>query len=104
VELQVRTDPLPIQVDAGDRVTIVAADDAVGVQHGDEDEGIELAQEFGLFAVRAQKIQDSFEYCARRGLSAVHSRRDNDVRLLFQVFRVARNRDLPHGESADCPA
>ena len=64
VQFLVRINPLSVEVDARDRVPIVATDDAVWVQDRDEDEGVELAKELRLLSVGAKKVKDAFENSA----------------------------------------
>ena len=51
VELQVWRDPLSVQVHSGNRVAIVATDDTVRIEHGDQHKGVELAQKLRLASV-----------------------------------------------------
>ena len=100
VELHVGVDPLPVQVDASDRVPVIAADNTVRVQDGDEDEGIELAEELGFLAIGSEEFEDSLEHGACRRLARGHARRYDNVRLLLQVLRVPRYDNLPKRQAA----
>ena len=69
VQFLVRIDPLSVKVDACDRVSIITTDDAIWIQDGDENEGVELAQELRLFSIRTEKVKYAFENSACRCLT-----------------------------------
>ena len=73
VELDIRIDPLPIEINASNRITIVSTDYTIGVEHWDQHEGVELAEELCLFAVGAEKVEDALEDCACWGLTAMNA-------------------------------
>ena len=64
MELWLWVDPLPVQVDSSQRVSVVATDHAVWVHARYQDEGVELSQELGLSAVRRYEVVDASEHLA----------------------------------------
>lgn len=71
LEIDVRTDPLPIQVNACDRISVITAHYPVRIKNRNEDEGVEFSQETGLFAIRAEEVKHAFEDYACWGLTRV---------------------------------
>ena len=74
MKLLIRADPLSIQIDTCDRISVVATDDTIRIQDRYEYKSVELAQELGLLAVRAEKIENALEYSACWSLARVHTR------------------------------
>ena len=74
MKLLIRADPLSIQIDTCDRISVIATDDTIRIQDRYEYKSVELPQELGLFAVRAKKIEDALEHGACWSLARVHTR------------------------------
>ena len=48
--------PLAVQIDSGNRVSVVTTDNTVGVKAGYKNESIKPAKELGLFFITNQKV------------------------------------------------
>ena len=101
VVLQVRVDPLSVQVYSCHRVPVVSTNHSIWVQHRNENECVELPEELGLLLVRCDEVEDSLEDCTGRCLTRVHSTRYYDGRLFLDVFSLAGNGYLPERQAAD---
>lgn len=84
MEILVRVDPLSIQVDSCDRVTIVATHDTIRVQTRYQDKSVVKPQKFRFLTIGQQELQDALKYKGGRCLPRVDSRGDHDDRLSFQ--------------------
>ena len=100
VELHIWVDPLAVQVNTSNRVSVVTTDDSVRIQHRNQDEGVELPQKLGLLSIRTEEIKDSLEDCAGRGLPRVHSGRYDNRRLPLNRLLVPGDGDIPQWQSA----
>ena len=74
MKLLIRADPLSIEIDSCDRISVIAADDTIRIQDRYKHKSVELPQEFGLLAIRAEKVEDALEYSACWSLARVHTR------------------------------
>lgn len=76
--LHARRNPLPIQVEARKRRSVVAHDDSVWIQHRDDLEHEVVSQVLGIVVVGNQELQYSLYYVRGVAFSRVDSRRDDN--------------------------
>jgi hypothetical protein len=62
MEFRLWVDPLPVQVDSSQRVSVVATDHTIRVHARYQDKGVELSEEFGFSAIRRYEVVDASEY------------------------------------------
>ena len=98
--------PAAVQVATCQAASVIAVNDAVGVEHWDNFEYEVLSQHFGFNVIWVgQKGEDTAHHPGADRLARVHSRSDHDALALSKVLQVVCRRDgeqlarLP-GESA----
>ena len=75
VQLGAGTDPLTVEVLADQGAPVVAHDDSVRVQHGDDLEDIRVSEELRLFVIADQIFYNALHHVGSIGLSRMHPRR-----------------------------
>lgn len=65
--------PLPIQINSCNRISIITTDDTIRIHTRNKDEGIKTSQEFGFSLIRCKEVKYSFECETCWRLTRVHS-------------------------------
>lgn len=91
VEALLWIDPLPVQVDACQRVPVIATYDSIWIHHRYEYKSVEPSQVLGFSKVGRQEIVDASKYLTARRLSGVNSRRDQDRFVLERALVISSN-------------
>jgi hypothetical protein len=95
--------PLSIQVNTSQRISIVATDYSVWVEAWNQYKGVESAEVLGFSTVRSYEIIDASEYFTAWGFSGVHSACDQNYLVAFNALRISTDHYLVERHAGHCP-
>jgi hypothetical protein len=94
-----RVDPLPIQINSSQRVSVVATNDSIWIHAWNQNESVEPSQKLCLLSIRNNKIINASEDLATRRLTRVHSRCDEHNLILAHGLGISSYYYLVEGHT-----